>query len=101
SDFNDAHRAEAAEEDDFRFDALTMLHSRACLVASETLELMKGGYPYGAHARCRTLHELAVFAAVIGEHDQELAERFLLHTTVEDASFVSRTSDSARHRRRN
>jgi hypothetical protein len=57
-------------------------------VAAETLELMKGGYPFGAHARCRTLHELSVFASVIGENDQEVAERFLLHSAVEDASFV-------------
>jgi hypothetical protein len=88
ADFNDARRADAAKARDFRFDALTMLHSRACLVASENLELMKGGYPFGAHARGRTLHELAVFASVIGEHNQELSERFLLHTAVEDASFV-------------
>ena len=88
ADFNDAHRSDAAKANDFRFDALTMLHSRACLVAAENLELMKGGYPFGAHARCRTLHELTVFAAVIGENDQEVAERFLLHTAVEDASFL-------------
>src|SRR5437868_1828804 len=45
ADFNSAHRAKAAKEKDYRFDALTMLHSRSCLVASETLELMKGGFP--------------------------------------------------------
>jgi hypothetical protein len=85
SDFYTEHRAEAEKESDFTFEALTSLHARACLVAGEVVELLKGGWPHGAHARSRTLHELAVFAIVIGDH-RELAERFLLHDAVEDAA---------------
>jgi Family of unknown function (DUF5677) len=89
ADFDQTHRPRAAKEGDFRFDALTMLHARACLVAAEAFELLKGGYPHGAHSRCRTLHELAVFAGIVGDHDQEVTERFLSHSAVEDAAFVN------------
>src|SRR5438132_6544490 len=84
SDFDRDHRPQASEENDFTFEALTSLHARAGLVAGEVFELLKGGWPHGAHARCRTLHELAVFAAVIGNHPK-VAERFLLHDAIEDA----------------
>jgi uncharacterized protein DUF5677 len=85
SDFYTDNREQASQENDFRFEALTSLHARACLVAGEVFELLKGGWPHGAHARCRTLHELAVFAIVIGDHP-EVAERFLLHDAVENAA---------------
>jgi len=82
--FSEEHWAQARQENDFRFETLASLYSQACLVAGEVIELLKGGYARGAHARCRTLHELAVFAQIIGEHP-EVAERFLLHEAVEDA----------------
>jgi hypothetical protein len=84
SDFYTDHSEDAAQDNDFAFEALTSLHARACLVAGEVLELLRGGWPHGAHARCRTLHEFAVFSVVIGEH-RELGERFLVHDVVEDA----------------
>lgn len=88
SEFNQAHRTRAAKEQDFVFEALVRLHSQACLVAAETFELLKGGYPHGAHARWRTLHELAVFAAIIGERRRDVAERFLLHDAIENAAVM-------------
>jgi hypothetical protein len=45
STFNEEHRPQAAEEKGFTFEALTSLHARACLVAGEVLELLKGGWP--------------------------------------------------------
>jgi hypothetical protein len=84
SEFTREHWSQAVKEHDFAFQALTSLHARACLVAGEVLELLKGGYAHGAEARCRTLHELAVFAGVIGEH-HEVAEKFLAHEAVEDS----------------
>jgi hypothetical protein len=86
SDFNEAYRPSAAKENDFVFEVLCGLHSRACLVAGEVYELLRGGYPHGAHARCRTLQELAVFAGVIAKGGQEVAERFLLHDAVENSA---------------
>lgn len=84
STFDRVHRPEASQENDFRFEALTSLHAQACLVAGEVFELLNGGWPHGAHARSRTLHEIAVFAGVIAEH-AEVAERFLVHEAIEGA----------------
>jgi Family of unknown function (DUF5677) len=83
-EFGQEHEAQAKQENDFTFNVLTSLHPQACRVAGEVLELLKGGYARGSHARCRTLHELAVFAGVVAEHP-EVTERFLLHDAIEDA----------------
>jgi hypothetical protein len=64
-------------------DAMARIHARACHVAGEVHALLEAGYADGAHARWRTLHELGVVAAVLSEHDDELAERYLLHEIVE------------------
>jgi Family of unknown function (DUF5677) len=45
--------------------------------------LLRSGHAVGAQARWRTLHELAVIAFVLGSHDPEISERFLLHRHVE------------------
>ena len=66
--FNDLFREEAAQTDDFVFDALTRLHARGCQVGFEILALLKNGFADGAHARWRTLHELAVVAMFLAGH---------------------------------
>src|SRR3712207_5473713 len=58
--FNRRHRVHAAEANDLVFEVLTHLHARACRTASEVLALLKTGHATGAHARWRTLHEIAV-----------------------------------------
>ncbi|MFF8535360.1 DUF5677 domain-containing protein [Streptomyces sp. NPDC015532] len=68
-------------------EALTGLHVSASRIAGEVLALLSQGYPRGALARCRTLHEAAVIACVIADSaaDQDhsdLAERFLDHEIV-------------------
>lgn len=75
--------ADAEVRNDHKFHALTLLHVRACLVASEIHALLRTGHGVGAQARWRTLHELAVTALVLGENDEELSERFLLHRYTE------------------
>ena len=65
-DFNSEFRPEAAKQRDFVFEVLTRLHARACQVASEVLTLIKSGYPDGAHARWRSLHEIAVVSILRG-----------------------------------
>jgi hypothetical protein len=82
--YNQAHRSDAARHQDYVFDALVGLHSRACRTALEVHHLLSGGFPQGALARCRTLHELAVTAIVLGDHGRgtthsDVAERFVLH----------------------
>jgi hypothetical protein len=59
------------------------LHARACLVAAEVLTLLRAGFPSGAHARWRTIHELAVVAFFITEHEQEIARRYLAHDAIQ------------------
>ena len=55
----------------------------ACQVSGEVLALLHAGFADGAHARWRSLHEMAVVASLIQEHGQELAERYLLHEKVQ------------------
>ena len=82
---NEAAKPGAAEENDIRFLALTRLHGRACMVASEIHALLRTGHAAGAEARWRTLHEIAVVSAVIVEADQDVAERYLLHASIDSA----------------
>ena len=65
-------------------DAILALYSRGILVAEEVHALARGGYASGALARWRTLHELAVIATVIAEHEdrERLAARFVEHEAV-------------------
>jgi hypothetical protein len=82
-DFNDEFRPIASEEGDFVFEVLTRLHARACQISSEVLTLLTSGHADGAHARWRSLHEIATVGFFIKEHGNELAERYLLHEAIE------------------
>ena len=62
SAFNTTFRSEVKAQQDHRFEALTHLHARAILVTEEVLCLLRGGFPDGALARWRSLHEIAVHA---------------------------------------
>jgi len=64
-------------------DTLLGLHIRACQVTAEIITLLEAGYPDGAMARWRTLHELAVVADLIHEEGDELARRYLDHNIVD------------------
>ena len=64
-------------------DALVRLHVRACRIASEVLCLLRGGYADGAISRWRSLHEIAVIAMMLAEHQSDVPERYLLHSAVE------------------
>lgn len=53
------------------------IHARSCIIASETLLLLRSGFPDGAYSRLRTLHEHAVVMTLIGnDHTYEVAERY-------------------------
>jgi hypothetical protein len=81
--FNDHYRETAAKEDDLVFEVLTRLHARACQVGSEVMVLMRSGFADGAHARWRTLHEIAVVSIFIAKHGKEVAERYVDHDIIE------------------
>lgn len=82
-EFNKRFRPIAAQEKDFVFDTLTHLHARGCQVGFEILTLLKSGYADGAHARWRTLHEIAVTSYFIAKYGNDVAERYLLHEIIE------------------
>lgn len=84
STFNDGYRPIAATDNNLVFDVITRLHARGCQIFSEIICLLKNGFADGAHARWRTLHELAVIALFIRERGNEIAEKYILHRGVED-----------------
>src|SRR5579863_8404617 len=62
---------------------LIRLLVRGCQVTDEIICLMENGFADGAMARWRTLHEIAVVAAVISQHGDTIAERYLDHQAIE------------------
>jgi hypothetical protein len=77
----DFHQRHSPAEGDWRYAARVRLHARGCLIASEVMALLRSGHASGAHARWRSLHEVAVVAGFIG--DQETARRYLSHGGIE------------------
>ena len=84
SEFSQKHNSSTSNDKDIIFYVLTRLHARGCQVSSEILTLLRGGFADGAHARWRTLHEISVIAQFISTNDDDLAERYLAHSTVAD-----------------
>jgi len=82
-EFNKTYRSEACSNQDMVFEALTRLHARGCQVGREIHVLLTNGLADGAYARWRTLHELAVVADFLKNHDNITAERFLLHEHID------------------
>jgi hypothetical protein len=72
---------------------LTRQHVRACQVTDEILCLLENGFADGAMARWRTLHEIAVVAAVISRHGEAIAQRYLAHQAVESKRAMSKYLD--------
>jgi hypothetical protein len=81
------HQEDTAVIQDDVVDVLYGLLGRARRVAFEIHHLLSGGFPLGATARARTLHELAVTGLVIGEYGRragsaDLARRYLDHEAI-------------------
>jgi hypothetical protein len=68
------------------WDSLLDLHARACRVVSEIQTLQQAGFPSGAEARARSLHELAVVASVLQKSDAELADRYRAYESIEQCN---------------
>ena len=58
--------------------ALSDLYPRAILITREILALLKAGYPDGALARWRSLHEIAVTMMFIAKHGDQVGLPFIL-----------------------
>ena len=52
-------------------------------MVSEIQTLQQAGFPSGAEARSRSLHELAVVASVLQKSDAELADRYRAYESIE------------------
>jgi len=57
--------------------ALANIFPKSLLVVQEIICLLKGGYPDGALARWRSLHELSVAAKYIAKHGETAATEYL------------------------
>lgn len=57
--------------------ALDNLFPKALLISREIICLLKGGYPDGALARWRSLHEVVVTSMYISKHGEEVALSYL------------------------
>lgn len=84
NNFNDYYWPIAAQKSNFVFDVLTRLHARGCQICSEIICLLKSGFADGAHARWRSLHDLAVIALFVQKHGNDVAERYLYHGDIEE-----------------
>lgn len=70
--------ADQAAETHAIMSALAAIFPKALIVTREIICLLKGGYPDGALARWRSLHELTVSAMYISKEGQEAALNYLL-----------------------
>jgi hypothetical protein len=83
ADMNKEWQSETANNDMHKLEVLIRLHARACQISSEILSLLRTGHADGAHARWRSLHEIAIVGLFIGKHDDSVAERYIMHDTIE------------------
>ena len=85
--------------------AVVEVHADACLTAGEISVLLAAGYPSGAVARWRSLHEAHVITAYLTKQPATIAERFLAHRWVVAAQLMdpdgerSESTDAASSRR--
>lgn len=73
-----AIQAETGKDNNAVMAALACIFPRALLVSQEIICLLKGGFPDGALARWRSLHELTVTAMYIAKHGEIAAVPYLL-----------------------
>lgn len=87
---HDALEVDDVEDDAFAeyINVLVGLGGRALLAFDEVAWLLRGGYPYGAWTRVRSLQELFIVAATLGLYGSpggahpDLVERYLSHHEV-------------------
>ena len=82
SEFNNVIRGDTDRGTSPRFEVLSRSHARSCQIALEILSLLRNGFADGAHARWRTLHEIAVETNIINKNEDDLARKYLDHDLV-------------------
>lgn len=73
-----------------RVEAIIELQAHAILVGGETLDLLRGGWPAGAEARWRTLHEIEVIALFLERSPLTVSRRYLASRDTALARHLSR-----------
>jgi len=74
--------------DEPRLPALLRVHGRSIVIGGEIVALLRAGYPSGAIARWRALHECTVIAAVLHDSGEATSRRYLAHQWVELAALA-------------
>ncbi len=64
------------EHGEAKVDSLVTLHARCMRVGHEVFALMRCGFPDGAYARWRTLHELSVTMKFLADQPNLVSERY-------------------------
>lgn len=82
-EFHENTKVGLSEDERYSFSALTRLHARGCQIGFEIFTLLTNGYPDGALARWRTLHEISITAMFITENGNSAAKSYLSHDIVE------------------
>jgi hypothetical protein len=72
------------DDKDNKYMALLKILQNSCLTLSEIYCLIENGFPDGAIARWRTLHESAVVGELLVKSDNEVSELFFEHCCVSD-----------------
>ena len=70
--------------------AVVRLHVRSCQISAEILVLLENGFPDGALARWRTLHEVSIVATLLNTGGDELAVKYSDHEIVEAKKALDR-----------
>jgi hypothetical protein len=83
ADFTDDIINLPKEDTSPRFTVLSRSHARSCQVSKEIITLLRNGFADGAHARWRTLHEIAVETNIINKNQDELAQRYIDYDLVQ------------------
>ena len=66
----------------YKLNAIVKIQARAIQIANEIFILLKAGYPDGANARWRSLHELAVISFFLKDSPDEVSQRYLEHELI-------------------
>lgn len=64
-------------------DVLLRSQARACQITEAIIVLLQHGFADDAMARWRSIHEIAATLALLTEHGEGLAERYVLHQHIE------------------
>lgn len=73
--------------EDILTSTLLRLHAKGYLIAKEILYLCQGGYPDGALARWRSLHEITCISLFIFKYGNECAEQFIHHSIADEINY--------------